>query len=318
MTASSHTVTHLIFYPIKSCGGVQLQMARIGQRGLQAGAIGDRRWMLSDADGQMITQRQIPDLARVRVELVGSDALRVSGGGLEPVIVDPAEAGGERASVILHRREVVGHRPPAAVDEWFSRFLGQKVSLLYQKDEDLRLCDPDYAVAPGEDRVGFADAYPYLVSAEATLARVNRLLAEPVPMDRFRPNIVVGGAGADAEYGWKRLALGGAELTIVKPCTRCVMTTIDQERGVKTGKEPLATLGRAYFLSASFGAASLQGAIFGENAIPTRLGEVAVGDTVTILERKAPHAFRDENASASGPPQTLGTQAFGQGGPPTY
>jgi uncharacterized protein YcbX len=171
--------------------------------------------------------------------------------------------------------------------------------LLYQTEEDHRLCDPDFAVVPGEDKVGFADAFPFLISTEATLARVNALLADPVPMNRFRPNIVVGGTGPDAEYDWKRLTIGEAEFSIVKPCTRCVMTTIDQEQGIKTGKEPLATLGRAYFLQASFGEASVKGVVFGENAIATRPGALAVGDEVRVLEEKPRHAFRAEEASVS-------------------
>jgi uncharacterized protein YcbX len=291
-------IAQLTLFPIKSCGGVTVDSALVGQRGPEAKGVGDRRWMLCDADGQMITQRQAPDLARVRLELL-EGAVRVRGDDLEPIVVDPAESLEQRTGVILHGREVVGHRCPAAADDWFSRFLGQPVRLLYQRDEDLRLCDPDYALTPGLDQVGFADAYPYLLVTEATLARVNGLLAEPVPMNRFRPNIVIGGAEPDAEYGWKRLSLGEAELTIVKPCTRCVTTTIDQERGLKTGREPLATLGRAYFLSANFGAASLQGAIFGENAIPSRLGAVRLGDAVAILEPKTPHAFRSAGHSAT-------------------
>jgi len=295
---SAPIVTRLTLYPIKSCGGVSLERAHIGPRGLEAGAIGDRRWMLSDAQGQMITQRQNENLARVRIELLG-DALRVSGDGLEPVVVDPADIGDERASVILFRREVPGHRSPKTVDDWFSRFLGHEAHLLYQTEADHRLCDPDFALAPGEDKVGFADAFPYLISTEATLERVNGLLAEPVPMNRFRPNIVVGGTGPDAEYDWKRLAVGDAELSIVKPCTRCVMTTIDQDQGVKTGKEPLATLGRTYFLSTSFGQSRVKGAIFGENAIATRQGALALGDAVRVLEEKPRHAFRAEEVSAS-------------------
>jgi uncharacterized protein YcbX len=207
---STPTVTRLTLYPIKSCGGVSLERAHIGPRGLEAGPIGDRRWILSDAEGQMITQRQTEHLARVRIDLLGG-ALRVSGDGLEPVVVDPADIGDERASVMLFRRAVPGHRSPKAVDDWFSRFLGYPAHLLYQTEEDHRLCDPDFALTPGQDKVGFADAFPYLISTEATLARVNGLLAEPVPMNRFRPNIVVGGTGPDAEYDWKRVAMGHAE-----------------------------------------------------------------------------------------------------------
>jgi uncharacterized protein len=291
-------IAQLTLFPVKSCGGVTVDSARVGRRGLEANGVGDRRWMLSDAEARMVTQRQAPELARVRVELL-EGAVRVWGDDLEPIVIDPAETLEPRSGVILHRHEVAGHRCLPAIDDWFSRFLGQPVRLLHQTDADVRLCNPDYALSPGEDRVGFADAFPYLVVTEATLARVNGLLAEPAPMNRFRPNIVVGGAEADAEYGWKRLSLGEAQLTIVKPCDRCVVTTIDQARGVKTGKEPLAALGRAYFLSARFGAASVQGAIFGENAIPSVLGAVRRGDTVAVLERKTPHAFRSADVSES-------------------
>jgi len=291
-------IAQILLYPIKSCGGVALETAMIGPRGLEAGAIGDRRWVLSDEQGVMITQRQNASLARVRIELAGG-ALRISGDGLAPVIADPAEVGDERAGVLLFGRAVTGHVAPEAVNRWFSRFLGQPVRLLFQKDADLRLCDADFAVTPGTDRVGYADAYPYLLANETTLARVNGWLDAPVPMSRFRPNIVIGGAPADAEYGWRELAIGDAELSIVKPCSRCVMTTIDQDLGIKTGKEPLATLGRAYFMAGPVGRGTAKGAMFGENAIPTRLGRISVADPVTILAHKSPHAFRDEGASVS-------------------
>src|ERR1700761_3786354 len=98
-------LSHLTIYPIKSCGGAALRSARIGPRGLEAGVIGDRRWIVCDAQGSMITQRQNESLARVRIELL-EGVLRVSGDGLEPVIVDPGEAGEQRATVILHGREV--------------------------------------------------------------------------------------------------------------------------------------------------------------------------------------------------------------------
>jgi uncharacterized protein YcbX len=285
-------ITHLHLYPIKSCAALDLDAAYLGPRGLEAAGVGDRRWMLADEAGMMITQRQRPALARVKVALEAG-VLRVTGDGLEPIILDPSMVGSERVSVILHGREAVGHQVPRVASDWFSRFLGAPATLIYQKDDDLRLCDDAFAVIPGTDRVGFADAYPYLLTTAATLDAVNRAMDRPVPMNRFRPNIVVGGNEPDAEYGWKRLSIGtSAELTIVKPCTRCVMTTIDQAGGSKTGIEPLATLGRDYFLSAHIGSAHVQGAIFGENAIATRCGAIRVGDAVTVLETKPPYLFR--------------------------
>jgi uncharacterized protein YcbX len=281
------TITALRFYPVKSCGAVILERGFAGKRGLESEGVGDRRWMLIDQEGIMVTQRQIPELARVRVALeAGKVALTAD--GREKLLLEPGRVEGGQERFILHRHSIVGHRAPAAASAWFSEFLGFPVRLMHQTDDDIRTCNPLYTLDPEEDRVGFADAFPYLVVTEATLARVNGYLDRPVPMDRFRPNIVIGNCPADAEYGWRRIAAGEAEFALVKPSDRCVMTTIDQKLGVKTGKEPLAALAKHYFLSDGL----IQGAIFGENTLPLRLGEIAVGDTVSVIATKPPHLFR--------------------------
>jgi uncharacterized protein YcbX len=201
--------------------------------------------------------------------------------------------------VRLHGQSVPGHLSPDPVNDWFSRLLGAPAWLLYQSDSDQRLCDADFAIVPGADQVGYADAFPFLLTAQATLDQLNLGLPAPLPMDRFRPNIVVRGTTPDAEYGWREISIGGAGLSIVKPCTRCVVTTIDQRSGRKDGVEPLAALGRDYFLRAQMGNALVQGAVFGENAIASRPGEIRVGDPVRLLSAKTPHIFGRDKVAES-------------------
>ena len=280
-------VAALRLYPVKACGPVALERAFIGKRGLESFGVGDRRWMLVDASGAMVSQRQIPALARVAVEIFDGRVL-LSVQGRDNLILTPGRIEGEQESFTMFGRTIVGHPAPHEASAWFSAFLGQKVRLMHQTEDDIRRCDPNYAVDPEADRVGFADAYPYLLASEATLAKLNRHLDSPVPMNRFRPNIVIEGTQPDAEYGWREIALGEARLAVVKPCTRCQVTTVDQNLGIFTGKEPLAALGRHYFLSDG----GIQGAIFGENAIPLRQGWVAVGDRVTVVETGETRPFQ--------------------------
>jgi uncharacterized protein YcbX len=285
----SPAVTALRLYPVKSCGPVILERAFLGARGMESGKIGDRRWMLVDQAGIFVSQRTEPALARVTVSLIEGQAVRLHTEGWAPLILVPGEVEGGRGIFTMHGRQLGGYLAPAAASAWFSGVLGYPVKLIHQTDDEIRLLDPNFAVNPETDHVGLADAYPYLVAGEGTLAKLNGRLAEPVPMNRFRPSIVVGPTPPDAEYGWGEIAIGEARLSLVKPCTRCVMTTVDQDLGIKTGKEPLAALGRHYHLTTSL----INGAIFGENAVATMLGEVAVGDAVRVLSTRAPHAFRN-------------------------
>jgi len=280
-------VTALHLYPVKSCGAVALERGFLGPRGMESGKIGDRRWMLVDDEGVLVSQRTEPAMARIKVTLIDGAAVRLQAEGWAPLILVPGEIEGDRGVFVMHRRQLGGYLAPAAASAWFSGVLGYRVRLIHQTDDEIRLLDPNFAPRPDTDRVGLADAYPYLLATEATLAKLNSLLAAPVPMNRFRPNIVVGPTAADAEFGWRDLAIGEARLSLVKPCTRCVMTTIDQELGIKTGKEPLAALGRHYHLTTDL----INGAIFGENAVASQFGCVALGDPVTILAEKPPHAF---------------------------
>jgi len=284
------TVSSLFLYPIKACRPLSLRSAFLGPRGLEYGGIGDRRLMLVDAEGSYVSQRQRPELAVVTVA-PEDGRLLVSAPGAGVTKVDLADIGSPR-SVLLFGKEVIARPCAREAARWFSNFLGQKVELVYQTDEDLRLAKPEYAVNPGADHVGYADAFPFLIVNDASLRTLNEVLPVPVPMNRFRPNIVVSGAPSDAEYGWTRIAVGCGELAVVKPCDRCVVTTIDQEKGQRTGADPLATLARIRLMDQDWRGGHIRGAIFGQNAIATIQGTIAVGDMVTLLESGSPPAWK--------------------------
>jgi len=159
-------------------------------------------------------------------------------------------------------------------DDWFSDLLGSPAKLVYMPDETRRAVNPDYAV--GDDVVSFADAYPFLLATEASLQDLNGRLAQPLPMNRFRPNFIVSGATPFAEDAWKIVSIGGSKFHVVKPCSRCVTTTVDQEHGVRAGDEPLRTL-------ATFRRQGNQ-VYFGQNLIAdSPSGKVQLGDAVEII-----------------------------------
>lgn len=229
-------------YPIKSCAGVALPTGRLEMLGFPY----DRAWMVARADtGRQVTQRDAPGMALIQPQ-VDSDALRVSAPGM-PELVIPLRTDSPRA-----RREIsVWSFDGPADDEgevaaaWFSDYLGFSARLTRWRDDVRRACNPDW-VGPFPAAVRFADAYPYLFISEASLAELNgRLQAagrDPVPMNRFRPNVVLAGADAFAEDRVARwTAAAGVDLRPVKPCDRCIITCTDQATAI-VAKEPLRTL----------------------------------------------------------------------------
>ena len=151
-----------------------------------------------------------------------------------------AQEKGEIGNVEVWGDPCVGVDQGGDAADWFSTYLGTSCRLLYFKPDFVRPVDPDYAPSPG-DQVGFADGFPLLMISEASLADLNARLAEPIRMNRFRPNIVVADCPPYAEDTWKRVRAGDLELDLVKPCGRCATTLVEQESGIP-GKEPLKTL----------------------------------------------------------------------------
>ena len=262
------TIRSLHVYPVKGLKGIDVSEARCTDRGLE----NDRRFMVVDREGVFLTQRSHPRMATVWTDIAG-DALELSAPDMEPVGVPLRPADGARLSVRVWRSTCDAIAASQEADAWLSAYLGGDYRIVYMPDATERLCNPDFA-GPGK-RVSFADGYAYLVAGTASLADLNRRLAAkghaPVPMTRFRPNIVVEGAAPYAEDSWGDVALGGARLRGVKPCGRCEVTTTDQATGEVRGPEPLATLGE-------YRTDPTLGVLFGMNYVTVSEGVLRIGD----------------------------------------
>lgn len=261
-------------YPIKSLGGISLKSAVIEERGLQF----DRRWMLIDESNKFLTQREFPKMAVVKVE-IEKENLRVSFDSGEKIIPFVPETN-ETASVKIWSSRCRAKIYDDETNEWFSDILQTKCRLALIPEETRRKVNYFYAAHKG-DVVSFADGYPVLIIGENSLNDLNERLETPVPMNRFRPNLVVSGAEAFAEDDWKLIKIGEAVFHVVKPCGRCVMTTVDQEKGEKKGSEPLKTLGKFRIPKRSI----KKKILFGQNLITENVGAtVKVGDQIEVLE----------------------------------
>jgi uncharacterized protein YcbX len=266
------TLSALNIYPVKGLKGIALTESRCTDRGLQH----DRRWMLVDEHGVFLTQRDHPHMATVWTDFAGEElVLSAPDAGEVAVPVDPAMAPPLRVRV--WSSDCTALAVSTAADAWLSDYLGLRCRLVYMPDESKRTSNPRYA---GYERfVSFADGYAYLAIGEASLADLNTRLAAKnhaaLPMNRFRPNLVVCGGDAYAEDGWSEIRVGQAVLRAVKPCGRCQVTTTDQATGEVRGPEPLATLSE-YRGSSEFGT------MFGMNLVTVRTGTIRVGDEVGL------------------------------------
>ncbi len=265
------TIGGLYVYPVKSCGGLYANAALLTPRGLQH----DREWMVVDAGAdpaRFLTQRECPRMALVETGLSAA-ALTLAAPGMEMLEVGYAIEGASR-QVVVWRDTVRAIDQGAAAADWLSAFLGREVRLARFDPDVRRLCNPEFAGDAGA-HTGFADGYPLLVIGSASLEDLNgRLVARgagPLPMNRFRPNLVVDGLDAYDEDHLATLACGGVVLRMVKPCTRCQITTTDQATA-QVGVEPLRTLA-AYRNNPRLG-----GVTFGMNAIVV----AGAGTTLTV------------------------------------
>ncbi len=264
-------LTEINIYPIKSTRRIALQEAEVLPRGLSW----DRRWMLVDSGGKFVTARKHPRLALVDTQ-VGDTALSVNGPGMPELELPLRPQHGGTVEVEIWRDHCMAVAAGEAADTWFSRYLDMPVRLVQLTDDLKRGVDPQYGRSG--DEVSFADGFPLLLISEASLEDLNSRLEKPVSMRRFRPNVVVSGCGPYAEDDWRRLRIGEVEFEGVKPCSRCIFTTIDPDTGEKDpNMEPLRTLG-------SYRRRQEGGVYFGRNLIPRSGGVIRVGDDVEVLD----------------------------------
>ena len=256
----------LYLYPVKSLAGISVDAFDIDDFGPR----GDRRWMIVDPDRQFITQRSNPELARVKASLEGNE-VTVSIPGEGDFDLTP---GSESCRVKVWRDWVPAVYGVGKASEALSRFCGQPVRFVYMTNESFRRVDAGRASE--YRRVSFADGFPFLVVSRASLDELNQRLDSPVDILRFRPNIVLSGTSAWEEDIWRSLRIGDIEMSLVKPCARCVMTTVDPDTGQKSADlQPLKMLGSYR--------RTMEGVMFGMNGIHENTGAITLNDTV-ILE----------------------------------
>jgi MOSC domain-containing protein len=298
--ATAPHLSAVCIYPVKGGRAVSLTESRVEPWGLA----GDRRWLVVDGAGRFLSQRSDPALTQLTARY-GPAGLVVSAPGRPPLTIPapspgrpppaiPAPSPGgpptaipapppgrdaEMLRVSVWRAKVWAAAAGAAADAWFSGLLGRPVRLVYLDDPSRRPVDPEFG-APG-DRVSFADSHPLLLTTAGSLQALNGWLARdghpPVPMNRFRPSVVVAGTAPWAEDGWDRIQIGSVSFRVAKPCARCLVTTTDQETGER-GRQPLEMLARHRRSGTEV--------LFGVNLIPDGPGPLRVGDPVQIVERR--------------------------------
>lgn len=264
-------LTEINVYPIKSLGGISLKNSIIEERGLAL----DRRWMLVDKENKFLTQRTNPILSLLKVKIV-EGGLEVSNMEHGSISFEFGETTGKTCKVVVWDDTCTASEMSDRVNSYFSSLLGEEIKLVYMPDESKRLVDNKYAKA-GEI-VSFADAFPCLLIGEGSLTDLNSRLEIPMPMNRFRPNLVVNTSVPFDEDLWEEFSIGSANFAGVKPCARCVVTTIDQATG-KKGAEPLKTLAKYRSINNKV--------MFGQNVLyKGGSREIEVGDEVMVVRRK--------------------------------
>jgi len=271
------TLSHIHTFPLKSGAPLAHDEHDVEACGLA----GDRRWMVIDAHGRFMTGRQQSrlTLVRARPEPGSAGTVLVLDAPGMPTLRVEAPPDGARVQTDVWGAAV---SPLLAADQahaWLGAFLGLPCRLVYMDAKCTRAMKASYDGRYGrdDDVVSLADGFPVLLISQAALDQLNGKLARPVPMLRFRPNLVVAGTASHAEDTWKRVRIGACEFDVVKPCTRCVFTTVDFERGERDpGGEPLRTL-TTYRRTPD-------GVTFGQNLIPRRLGTLRVGDAVDVAD----------------------------------
>ncbi|MBT9315744.1 MOSC domain-containing protein [Leptothoe spongobia] len=256
----------LYTYPIKSAAGLELSQAQVTTRGI----LHDRRWMVCDRTGKFLTQRKFPQMSLIQVSVGETMHLSIAGAAaasLELVAV-PTEP--ESVAVDVWGDSCVAWSMGDEPAQWLSEFLGLEAQLVYMPESTHRPVDHGRF----DTANSFSDAYPFLLISEASLADLNSRLDQSVPMNRFRPNLVIQGCGPFAEDTWQQIKIGDIVFDVAKACSRCSIPGVDQSTGAQ-GKEPLKTLATYRRWDHAIW--------FGQNLMAQSDGILAVGDGVEIL-----------------------------------
>jgi uncharacterized protein YcbX len=264
-------LTQINIYPVKSCKGTTLARCRLTEFGL----LNDRRWMVVDAQNSFLSQRSLPRMSLIE-PFVETGSLILKAPNARTLEI-PFEADSRAPrSVRIWDDSCIAHDCGDEAAQWFTEVLETEARLVIRGDKFQRPLNTKYAVHG--DQVGFADAFPLLLISSASLRDLNDRLDHPIPMNRFRPNLVVSGCDPYAEDRWRRLFIGDITVRVCKPCARCTVPTVNQSTGI-AGKEPLTTL-------ATYRKGSGEKVFFGQNLINEQKdGELVVGMEIKIEEQ---------------------------------
>ncbi|MBV1908914.1 MAG: MOSC domain-containing protein [Kangiellaceae bacterium] len=262
-------LSEIFIYPIKSLAGISLNNSDVKPLGL----VNDRCLMLVDENGMFITQRKYPQLALISNTQIGNIVI-VKAPNLGALEISETSFAGAKKIVKVWKDECDSFIAEDIVNQWFSDFLNSPVVMVKYDHVRPRATDPGFS--QDSDIVSFADGFPLLMISQASLDDLNSKLDDPVSMSNFRPNIVVEGGDAYQEDQWRSVRIGEVEFDLVKQCSRCILTTVDPNTGIKhPAREPLKTLTN-YRKTDS-------GVMFGMNLIPRNIGKIQVGQGVEIL-----------------------------------
>ncbi|MEM8612645.1 MAG: MOSC domain-containing protein [Cyanobacteria bacterium P01_H01_bin.105] len=253
-------------YPIKSAAGIGLSQSQVTYRGLQY----DRRWMVCDLNGKFLTQRKLPKMALIQVAVGDTLRLTTASDSDSSLELPAIPAAAEPMDVDVWGDHCTAWSMGDQAAQWLSDFLGLEAQLVYMPDSTQRPTDHGRFKTPNS----FSDAYPFLLISEASLAELNSRLEQPVPMNRFRPNLVVTGCEPFAEDAWHQLKIGSVIFDVAKACSRCSIPGVEQSTG-EQGKEPLKTLATYRRWDHAIW--------FGQNLIAHSEGILRVGEQVEVL-----------------------------------
>ena len=265
---SLYTLSQIFIYPVKSLPGISLERSAVEERGLKY----DRRWMLIDKDYKFITQRFYPQMVFIDVK-IDEENLIFNHNSKSTLKISLSEFPETKVKVQIWDDHCEAYLYNEKVNLWFSEVIDADCKLVFMPETTQRKTSTKY-YSERKD-VSFADGYPFLIIGESSLDYLNTKLDRPVKMLQFRPNLVFSGGNEHEEDNWKMIKIGDIDFAVVKPCARCVITTIDTSSG-KKNKEPLATLSHYRNFNNKI--------MFGQNALALSGGMIILGDKITLLK----------------------------------
>lgn len=261
-------LSDIYIYPVKSLAGIKVSTWPVNEKGL----LHDRKWMLIDSNNHFLSQRRVTEMALIKTQLI-DDKLVLSTSASNSISLPLNPVGGDEINTTIWKDQCIAKTTSKEASQWLSNFLNIECQLVYQPDNVVRIVDPNYATA--NDRVNFSDGFPFLIVSEASLTHLNHAMNLQLPMQRFRPNLVISNCDAYAEDSWREIQINNINFRLPKACSRCSVPTIDIETA-KTSKEPLTTLNRLRRWN--------NRVFFGQNALHSEAGILSIGNTVEIIK----------------------------------